>query len=302
MENERFYTARWELVNDVPITKGSAEALLLLLDKQLGPRQESTAAPIQEAPAPILDEPTQAPLPDGLLDYDIDEDGDVDRDDFASSYNAQRTWCPWAEDIPKQRSKGTYQTKNGLPYGAVVHFDAGHPDATLSRMGAIAQETGYGYWCIDGEGRVGQANPLNKWSSHAGKSYHPKLGRSVSRFLVGIEVACPGKLKHVGNGKAKSWFPRLFDLDDCRTVKAEANRKAGLYYAYTEQQEEALLQALMWMKWNDPDNFSFDLVVGHDEVSPDRKNDPGGSLNSIMPALRQRLKDDWAELQKRLGV
>ncbi len=300
MNKDYLYTARWELLNNVDTSPTSKDSLLALLDAQLGSRPTQAKDPISEIPGVILEPQSELPLGD-LMDYDIDEDGDVDRDDF-SAYKAMRKWCPQAEDLPNQKSIGQYQTKNNLPKGAIVHFTAGHPDQTLEHMGRIAKDTGFGYWCIDGEGRVGQANALDRASSHAGKSYYKGVGRSVSRYLVGIEVACPGKVKRIGGGKVKSWFPREFNESDCREVKAGDNRKAGLYYSYTEKQEDSLVWALMWMKFNDPDNFDFDLVLGHDEVSPDRKNDPGGSLSSTMPALRERLKRDYVELLNHLGI
>jgi len=39
--------------------------------------------------------------------------------------------------------------------------------------------------------------------------------------------------------------------------------------------------------------FRADWVAGHDEVSPGRKSDPGGSLSMTMPQFRYMLKKKY---------
>jgi lysozyme family protein len=49
------------------------------------------------------------------------------------------------------------------------------------------------------------------------------------------------------------------------------------------------VKLLLWLKGNQPDVFQFEFVLGHDEVSPGRKNDPGGALSVTLPQFRERL-------------
>ncbi|WP_457021162.1 hypothetical protein [Luteimonas sp. A611] len=74
-----------------------------------------------------------------------------------------------------------------------------------------------------------------------------------------------------------------------RTVTKQGNQSAGHYQKYTILQEASLRTLLTWLRSNNPDVFRFDLVLGHDEVSPGRKVDPGGSLSMTMSAFRQSL-------------
>ncbi len=82
---------------------------------------------------------------------------------------------------------------------------------------------------------------------------------------------------------------RDLPADQVRYVERFQNREAGWYHRYTPEQEQALTDLLLWLKTNAPAIFDFELVLGHDEVSPGRKNDPGGSLSLTMPDLRARL-------------
>lgn len=196
-------------------------------------------------------------------------------------------WYPLADTSgPAMKAQGTYP--KGYPEGAVVHFTAGHCDTEVHAKGSAdyAVKQGYAFFVIGPTGKVYQRIPLNKWGSHAGTSSYPGLGSSLSKKLVGIEVACAGKL----DAKRKSWFGRTYQEDECRVVGAKENIQAGTYKKYTQAQEAALFELLSWLKKNNPEVFSFDHVLGHDEVAAARKADPGGSLSMTMPELRKKLK------------
>lgn len=199
-------------------------------------------------------------------------------------------WYPGAVRLDfTMKTVGEYRKK--YPEGAVVHFTAGRCDTEADMIASMRWGFGEGY-CFFGIGPTGvvyQAAPLNRWGHHAGKSSWPSLGSSLSQYLVGIEVASAGRLDSAN----KSWFGKTYSQDRVRDVKAEANRVAGKYVKYTDEQEESLMGLLTWLAMNNPDVFSFDLVLGHDEVSPGRKNDPGGALSMTMPELRKKLHSQF---------
>jgi len=204
-------------------------------------------------------------------------------------------WHPLAK-IHKLRMKTHGKYAGGYPRGAIVHFTAGNRPGSLDW--GIAQ--GYCYLMIDGQGTIQQAHPIDEYGWHAGASAYPGLKGSVSDELVGIEIASAGKLEKVvvaGQNRYKAWFHKssgeyFFD-QDVRFSQARANIIEGWYHKYTEAQEATLISLLKWLKHNDPTGqFSFDFVLGHDEVaSPHgRKQDPGASLSMTMPELRKLLK------------
>jgi hypothetical protein len=185
------------------------------------------------------------------------------------------------------------------PEGAVVHFTAGRcsrGDADAVATIKYGSGQGHAYFCISTTGKVYQTIPMDHWGSHAGKSAYTGLGSSVSRRTVGIEVCNAGHVKKTSNGFEPWWNKDnsskndYFREDEVRHVERQANiGTTGYYHCYTPEQEESLIRLLLWMHETAPSIFKIDYVVGHDEVSPGRKSDPGGSLSMTMPALREEL-------------
>lgn len=205
-------------------------------------------------------------------------------------------YCPFAKKVsPRLPTKGRYE--KGYPSGAVIHFTAGAYG--LSEL-ALARQKEMAYFLIDEDGGVHQGFPIDRWGSHAGvSSWHALAPGPVSNRLVGIEVDCAGKLTKNAQGKYFTWWGKKIEPEDVRWVAKFENRAEGYYHKYTANQEKALIDLILWIKANDPSGevFNLELVVGHDEVSPGRKNDPGGSLSMAMPAFRHLLEEEWKARQ-----
>ncbi len=195
-------------------------------------------------------------------------------------------WYPKAKIVNGMRAAGNYQ--HGFPQGAVVHYSASRDDNDQQAydMADWGKSQGYSYFTIAPSGLVIQSIPLNLWGSHAGKSFWPGLGSSVSSKLVGIEVVCAGLL----DNNNKAWFGKVYSPDQVRTVTKADYGVSGKFKKYTKEQEIALFELLKWLHDNNPEVFNYDYVLGHMEVAPDRKTDPGGSLSVNMKTLRQALK------------
>lgn len=86
-----------------------------------------------------------------------------------------------------------------------------------------------------------------------------------------------------------------------RTVKeSDGYIVAGKYQAYTQAQENALINFILWAKSKNPE-FDFDYIAGHDELRKEAgikgdKQDPGGSLSMSMPKFRNLIKAKAEEL------
>lgn len=192
---------------------------------------------------------------------------------------------------------GEYE--RGYPRGAIVHYSAG-----ASMMGAlnVAIDHQLAYFVIGQDGEIRQRAPLNRWGSHAGESFWPSLGAFVSRHLVGIEVVCAGMVTAHPDGRFTTWWGSGINFNDVNLIydastdsnrSANDNRAPGFYARFTARQESALTDLLIWLKQNNPDVFDLGLVLGHDEVSPGRKMDPGGSLSMSMPEFRGHLDREY---------
>lgn len=231
------------------------------------------------------------------------EEKEVRPDISASRKNL--LWYPHAkiQDL-KMKTRGEYANK--YPQGAVVHFTAS-PDDPLGVLN-WGRESGFCYFVIDRGGEVYQSFPLNEWGYHAGESYY--LNRTgVSKYFVGIEVISAGRLTPIppqpkGGEETKyaAWFhflgnttvlkkdAKLFTREQVRFSMKDQNIQAGIYDPYTTAQEESLTGLLLWLKFNNPEVFSFSNVIGHDECAPLRKQDPGGALSMSMSLFRGRLE------------
>lgn len=216
-----------------------------------------------------------------------------DEPDRISAYepNQKLLYCPFAEiRKPAMTTRGKY--KNNYPAGAVVHFTAGR---TAESSLSYGTEVGFCFFVIAKDGKILQSFSLDSWGYHAGNSAWNGFS-GLNRHFVGIEIDCMGQLTYDKTAKVwKSWFGKAVQPANMRTVGRKENMYPGTYEIYTPQQEESLIQLLLWLKRNNPDVFSLDNVCGHDECATPagRKNDPGGSLSMTMPALRKLLMSSY---------
>jgi len=196
--------------------------------------------------------------------------------------------CPFATDLGNEHeTRGNYP--DDYPMGAVIHYTAGEG----SGMGTVNQgkRDGLAYWVIDRGGEIFQTHRLDRWGYHAGRSYYGGLGKSVSKRLLGIELISAGKLTQAGPGKFLTWYGKSILQTNVRMVESRDNIIGGAYHKITNEQCDALITLLIWLKNNNPEVFSFEYVIGHDEAARGRKTDPGGVIPWAMPELREHLTE-----------
>lgn len=226
------------------------------------------------------------------------------------TYNEKRLWYPPAIQVPKMKAQGKHP--KGYPEGCVVHFTAGRYENGFENAKsscAYGATQGFLYMCMGTDGKIAQPNNLSEWGYHAGESawvIDGKKVKSVSNRFVGMEINNPGRLT-LKNGKYYTYYDTAFknpiDPKNVRViVKDDDNIQAGAYLPYTKEQEKSLVEFLLWMKFNNPEVFKFENVVGHDEcagvkgIGYARKNDPGGALSMTMTKFRALLKAEYAKL------
>lgn len=185
-------------------------------------------------------------------------------------------WYPKARIVKGMKAQGSYE--HGHPIGAIVHYSASRDDNDQQAMDMFdwGKNEGYAYFTIAPSGQVIQSIPLNLWGSHCGVSSWPGLGTRLSNKLVGIEVVCAGKL----DKNNKSWFGVTYDSSEVRNG----------FKKYTHAQELALFDLLRWLYENNSEAFNPDYILGHHEISPNRKDDPKDSLSIKMSELRAAVK------------
>ena len=184
----------------------------------------------------------------------------------------------------KFKKRGRYKTATGFAKGLVVHYTvSGKTKKSAKSVLNYLAKKGLGCMVMDEDGiiYIPQSFDLDEeWASHAGDSAW-KGKNWLSKYLMGMEICCWGKLNSTTEKRA----------DVIRSHSGKDNIKKGLYEAYTMSpgQEDSLKNFILWQLDINPE-FLLDWVVGHDEIAPKRKSDPGASLSRSMPEFREYIK------------
>lgn len=184
---------------------------------------------------------------------------------------------------------GFYKTPSGMFEGLVTHYTVSG-NTRSSAIGVIRWLASKGLGCMtmDKDGIIyipENFDPLRNYDDHAGKS---KWGNKtyVSKYFAGMEICSWGRGSKVG---------------PFRESKGEANIIAGKYQAYTEKQEDSLINFCLWALTVNKE-FKIENIVGHDELRAEfglkgDKQDPGASLSMTMPEFRKLIKNKWESTQ-----
>jgi N-acetylmuramoyl-L-alanine amidase len=178
-----------------------------------------------------------------------------------------------------EKRGGTFAS--GLPDTIVIHYTAG-PSA-LSAINTLKDSDvpASAHIVVDTDGSITQLVPFNQIAWHAGKSAW--MGRTgLNNYSIGIEIVNAGKLERNGN-VWRSWFGKAYPEEE--VVQAVHRNESDLtwWHCFTEKQIEAvfeLCKAIM-------KNYDIRFILGHEEISPGRKVDPGPAFP--LDKLRDRL-------------
>ncbi|MCH1931308.1 N-acetylmuramoyl-L-alanine amidase [Shewanella sp. A25] len=166
--------------------------------------------------------------------------------------------------------KSPNQSAGIAPIFLTLHFTAGtsldgavswfkNPDAQASA-----------HLVIDRDGSIVQMVAFNRRAWHAGKSHWGNLD-GMNQYSIGIEMVNAGKLRKNANGQWVTWSNQMIPDEDVTLAMHKDETVEAGWHEYTEPQIEAAskLGALLHKTYN------FTDVLGHEDISPGRKVDPG---------------------------
>jgi N-acetylmuramoyl-L-alanine amidase len=134
---------------------------------------------------------------------------------------------------------------------------------------------------IERDADVTQLADFTQRAWHAGRSSWQGEGDVNSRS-IGIELDNAGRLDQVGS-TYRAWFGRSYPED--QVLGASHKNESGMawWHAFTEPQLEACLEVCQALA------AAYDIqdILGHDDVSPNRKSDPGPAFP--MESIRSRV-------------
>jgi N-acetylmuramoyl-L-alanine amidase len=121
------------------------------------------------------------------------------------------------------------------------------------------------------DGAIRQVVPFNVKAWHAGKS----IWRGVPNcndYAIGIEIDNWGKLVRSADGQIRSWTGELVDPAKAAELKHKNEATPCLWELYGEPQLLAVVELTRALLQTYP---SITEIVGHDDIAPSRKVDPG---------------------------
>lgn len=157
----------------------------------------------------------------------------------------------------------------GLPDTIVLHYTAGGGASALRTLRDPNSRVSAHFFVYEA-GWICQLVSLDRIAWHCGKS---KWGdrTSINLFSIGIEMVNPGKLQP----RAGSWYTWWGQEWPVGNTYHEENGTA--WGAYPVQQVNAVMALCQVIARELP----ISVLVGHEEISPGRKEDPGPAFASL---------------------
>lgn len=179
----------------------------------------------------------------------------------------------------------------------VMHYTAGgsgaasrdymlkSPTQKQKLLGAGRKIYASAHVIVDRDGSVWQIVPFNRKARHAGRSSWKGL-QSLNRCSIGIEIANYGWLDPQGDGSYKRPDTPRFAAEDVVVAPMPSETREMGWENYTESQLEAVAEVTRALVYAYP---SISEVLGHQEIAPGRKFDPGPAFP--MQCFRNLLDD-----------
>lgn len=171
--------------------------------------------------------------------------------------------------------------KSGLPDTIVLHYTAG--GSVLSCINTFKDNDikASAHVVVDTDGSLTQMVPFHKIAWHAGESAW--LDRNgLNSYSIGIEIVNAGRLEKSGN-VWRSWFGKTYPEEEVVQAVHRNETKPSWWHRYTEEQISSVFELCSTlMKY-----YNIRFILGHEEISPGRKSDPGPAFP--LDKIRDRL-------------
>ncbi len=168
------------------------------------------------------------------------------------------------------------------PSYLVIHFTAGASAQSSVNWLTNDMARASAHLVIGRDGTITQLVPFNRVAWHAGASRWNGL-TGLNRHSIGIELDNAGRLTRQG-GKWRAWFGGTIADDQVMEATHKHESDPCGWHLFTPEQVEATLEVSQAILRAYP---GIRDILGHDDISPGRKTDPGPAFP--MGSLRSRL-------------
>jgi len=169
----------------------------------------------------------------------------------------------------------------GLPDTLVIHYTAGANAQSAIDILSDPERRVSAHLVVGRDGCIAQLLPLDTVGWHAGKSEWQ--GRSgLNNYSIGIEIDNAGQLEEK-DGRCVSWFGRPYPAEEVVWGVHRNQRELTPWHLFPYEQIRVVdeLCALLAA------TYDITSIVGHEEIAPGRKIDPGPAFP--LDEMRQRL-------------
>lgn len=160
------------------------------------------------------------------------------------------------------------------PQILVIHFTASGPGSDIAKYFTKPAAKVSAHLVIRRDGTVIQCVPFNVVGWHAGESrWIDKAGKTLvglNSDSIGIEIENWGPLKKTGAGWL-SWTEQPVDASKVIEARHKFGRPNGGWEVFTGPQIDATVEAAQAIC----EAYGIEEIVGHDDIAPGRKSDPG---------------------------
>lgn len=157
---------------------------------------------------------------------------------------------------------------SGLPDTVIIHYTAGPYKPALNTL-TNPRVRASAHVIVDRDGSITQLVPFDTEAWHAGSS---KWGNrtGLNKYSLGIEIVNSGPLTKSGN-VFRSWFGSAYNPTDVIKGVHRNESEPKYWHVYTEEQIMAVTDLCrLYM-----DEYDIKHILGHEEIAPGRKTDPG---------------------------
>lgn len=181
--------------------------------------------------------------------------------------------------VESPNSKGALQQEY-----LVMHYTAGRNAEESVNWLTNSASKASAHLVIGRDGIITQLVPFNKKAWHAGSSsWEGRVG--LNSYSIGIELDNAGPLQR-HSGRWRAWFGDEYDDSDViEAVHKHETQMKGWHIYPTVQIEAALEVGSLLAR-----NYQLRDVVGHEDIAPGRKSDPGPAfpMNSFRARVMGR--------------
>ena len=163
----------------------------------------------------------------------------------------------------------------GLPDTVVIHYTAGGSLNSSAKWLQNPKAKASAHLVVGKTGEVIQLAPFDIRTWHAGRSSWK--GRSgLNQYSIGIEIDNAGPLTRTPDGY-NTHFGKRVDNQNVILATHKLDTTERGWEAYTSLQ----LQVVEEICWALKDAYGIKEIVGHDDIAPSRKRDPGPAFPMV---------------------